>query len=598
MAVNPPGRNAKQTPIPAIPRTMKIVNPDGTVTRSGQQLLQQLQPASTASGTHAGRPAPGDMPDGALYVEIDRGVIYSNQNGVWQYVAGTMFGALSPDQRPADLGVNDGGFEFVANDTDPAIRGRDFIWSGTAWVETSPVLYGTHALRPLLADAPARCLYVEVDRGSVIYQNQGVGWQYIAGTMYGTLSPDQRPTDLGPAADAGFVFKTNVDPAQTFVWSGTDWIETTPIRYGTHAQRLAAIIANLASGMLWMETDRGSVIYQKQGGTWLYLAGTMWDTMSPDHRPTDLGVHDAGFDYRSTDPPPREFIWNQTAWVETTPGTGGGALTHPNVVTKVGATPGSIVEGGITDLSAANSNRVYITAAGLVGINTNNPLVPFAVAYTGTASTLITAARFASAGNPGGVGVGTAIEVGYDQVAVACARIGGYVDPNFGVALALQTNPTAGSGAPVTRVTILGNGNAGFGGVTSPTFQVQLSADSAGKPATSTWSVVSDIRLKQNIEPVDDDSLAILGKLNWVRYQYNGLADTPPDLKAIGLAAQELLEQLPEAVRSTKGKLRETDDEETDLLAIDYHYILVHSARAIQQLDAGLKRLTALVEKL
>src|SRR2546422_2823 len=46
MAVN--RNNLKQTPIPVVPRTMRIVNPDGTVTRSGQLLLEQLQPTGAA----------------------------------------------------------------------------------------------------------------------------------------------------------------------------------------------------------------------------------------------------------------------------------------------------------------------------------------------------------------------------------------------------------------------------------------------------------------------------------------------------------------------------------------------------------------------
>ena len=37
--------NLKATPIPVVPRNLKIVNPDGTVTRSGQLLLEQLQTA-------------------------------------------------------------------------------------------------------------------------------------------------------------------------------------------------------------------------------------------------------------------------------------------------------------------------------------------------------------------------------------------------------------------------------------------------------------------------------------------------------------------------------------------------------------------------
>jgi hypothetical protein len=82
-------------------------------------------------------------------------------------------------------------------------------------------------------------------------------------------------------------------------------------------------------------------------------------------------VNDGGFDFRATDQQ-REFIWSQTVWVETTPVTGAVNLTHPNVVTKVG-TAGQIVEGGITDESAANSDRLHVTAAGNVGIGTGSP---------------------------------------------------------------------------------------------------------------------------------------------------------------------------------------------------------------------------------
>ena len=151
-----------------------------------------------------------------------------------------------------------------------------------------------------------------------------------------------------------------------------------------------------------------------------------------------------------------------------------------------------------------------------------------------------------------------------------------------------------GNGSPITLQA--GTRNVGIG-LSNPTFRLQLASDSAGKPATSTWSVVSDIRLKQNIEPVKDDSLAVLGKLDWVRYQYNGQAKTPRGLQAIGLIAQVLREQLPEAVRSIKSKLKETDEDETDVLTIDYHHVIVHSARAIQQLDAEVKALKALIAK-
>jgi hypothetical protein len=544
--------NVKQTPIPVVPRTMKIVNPDGTPTRSGQLLLQQLQASSTIFGTHDTRPAPGDAPAGALYFESDRGVLYSNENGNWQYVAGTMYGTLNPDQRPTDLGQYDGGFEFVANDADPAIRGRSFIWDGTEWVETTQVLYGLHADRPAVADAPARCLYVETDRSSVIYQNQGTAWQYVAGIMYGTLSPDQRPTDLD-SNSAGFTFKTNVDPSRSFTWNGGQWVETTPIRYGTHAQRLASDVTVMVSGMFWTETDRGNVIYELQGGVWLFITGTMWSTLVPDNRPTDLGVNDDGFTYLATVSPLREFIWASPSWVETTAPSGMVNLTHPNVVTKVGATVGSIVEsGGISDLTP--TGPVTITGPD------NGP----------------------------GTGGGTGQFAGGDKNHQT--RVGYNKTSNYG-----WIQPSDGVGF-TNLVLNGGGGNVGFGAA-NPTHQVELSLDSAAKPATSSWTVFSDIRLKQNLLPVKDDSLAILGKLNWVRYEYNGLAAMPRGLKGIGLIAQALQDELPEAVRSAKAKLKETDADEVDVLSIDYHHILVHSARAIQQLGAELEALRVLIGK-
>lgn len=218
-----PNNNLKQTPIPAVSRMMKIVNPDGTVNRSGQLLLEQLQAATTLFGASADRPDAGETPDGAIYVDSDRGVIYQNQGGEWRYIAGTMYGTLAPDQRPDDLGVNDGGFDFRVTDPDAANKGREFIWSGAEWIETTPVQYGTHAAR--LAVPAAGILYgslwVETDRGNVVYQVQGGAWKYAAGAMVGTvIAVDQRPTGLG-ANDTGFLFLST--DSTSVEWNGGSW---------------------------------------------------------------------------------------------------------------------------------------------------------------------------------------------------------------------------------------------------------------------------------------------------------------------------------------------------------------------------------------
>jgi hypothetical protein len=449
---------------------MQIVNADGTVTRSGQLLLEQFQAPSVTEGTHAQRPDPASVADGTLYVESDRGVVY--------------------------------------------------------------------------------------------YNNQGF-WVYLAGTMWDTVNPDHRPTDLTPQ-DANFDYR-GTDQARQFFWTGSTWVEATLVRYGTHAQRLALTLANVTDSELFVEWDRKYVTYQNQGGVWHYIAGTMFGTLSPDQRPTDLGTNDAGFDFRGTDQQ-REFIWSGTAWVEVTPVTGSLNLTHPDVVTKVGSTPGQIVEGGITDHSAANSSSMLISAAGNVGIatgtNTPNPLTVGGTGYTG-------------------------------QIRMTSAAYGVVflVDPSAADFYFLTTN----SGDPFGSYTSLrpiivnlSNGFVGLGG--PPNHMLEVTTDSAAKPSTSTWTVSSDLRLKKDIKPFTD-GLAVIEKLEPIRFAYNGDGGMPEGLEGIGFGAQQVKPHMPYAVGSHKGKLKATDAQETDILDYNNHALTMVLVNAVQELA---KRLSAL----
>lgn len=135
-------------------------------------------------GSHASRPNPANTPNGALYSETDRGgVIYQLRNGQWWYVAGVMYGPLNPDTRPTDLGVTDGGFEFHSSDAVAPYKDRQFIWSQTAWIETTPVRYGTQAerLAVVLSDVIDQLLWVETDTGD-IYQLQSGSWVQVGGS--------------------------------------------------------------------------------------------------------------------------------------------------------------------------------------------------------------------------------------------------------------------------------------------------------------------------------------------------------------------------------------------------------------------------------
>ena len=82
------------------------------------------------------------------------------------------------------------------------------------------------------------------------------------------------------------------------------------------------------------------------------------------------------------------------------------------------------------------------------------------------------------------------------------------------------------------------NGRVGIGTAT-PAHRLELSTDDAAKPGTGTWTVVSDIRMKQNIRPYTE-GLSKLLQVEPVEYNYNAISgyDTKPSY--IGVVAQDL----------------------------------------------------------
>ena len=159
------------------------------------------------------------------------------------------------------------------------------------------------------------------------------------------------------------------------------------------------------------------------------------------------------------------------------------------------------------------------------------------------------------------------------------------------------------------RVVMDQSGNVGIG-TTSPTYQLQLSANSAAKPGSGTWTVASDIRLKTNIQPYTKGLKEIL-QINPVSYQYNGsggighitVCTTDPCVEEdivdaellskthVGVIAQDIQAVIPETVTSHKGKINEDDKDETDILDFDSHSLTFILINAVKELSARIDSL-------
>jgi hypothetical protein len=139
---------------------------------------------------------------------------------------------------------------------------------------------------------------------------------------------------------------------------------------------------------------------------------------------------------------------------------------------------------------------------------------------------------------------------------------------------------TGTSGAPNPGLVMTGQQYIGIG-IVSPAYSLQLGLDSAAKPGTSTWAVVSDPRVKRNVQDLVG-GLDVITRLRAVEAEYNGADGTPEGMRVVSFLADEVQAILPHCVGSHRGKL--ADGEETDVLDLNIHEILMHMLLAIQQL--------------
>jgi hypothetical protein len=135
-------------------------------------------------------------------------------------------------------------------------------------------------------------------------------------------------------------------------------------------------------------------------------------------------------------------------------------------------------------------------------------------------------------------------------------------------------------------------GNVGIGNTGIPAYQLELSTNSAGKPGSSSWSIASDSRLKQNINPYTQGLQQLL-QIKPVTYNYNEKSgfDTKPEY--VGIIAQDLQKIAPYMVSTVKRK-------DAEYLSVDngaMTYMLINAVKEQQQQIELLKAEIELLKK-
>ena len=143
--------------------------------------------------------------------------------------------------------------------------------------------------------------------------------------------------------------------------------------------------------------------------------------------------------------------------------------------------------------------------------------------------------------------------------------------------------------------------------VASPTLELQLSSNSAGKPVSSVWTVVSDSRIKQDVTTISG-ALDKINALRPVKFKYtheychcDHSGNIDDDTYYYNFIAQEVETHLPEAVTTTNIDVHDHDTDEVlveNVKTLDSHMINVYLVAAVKELKAELDAAKARITEL
>jgi len=117
-------------------------------------------------------------------------------------------------------------------------------------------------------------------------------------------------------------------------------------------------------------------------------------------------------------------------------------------------------------------------------------------------------------------------------------------------------------------------------GSTPDTYQLQLSSDSAAKPSTNTWTIVSDKKSKKDIKTYNKSKDDFM-KVNITEFVYTGEYGTETNKTAMGVIADDIKDILPNAVK--KINATNYDNETEEIYTFNSHELWMWNVKVTQQ---------------
>lgn len=119
----------------------------------------------------------------------------------------------------------------------------------------------------------------------------------------------------------------------------------------------------------------------------------------------------------------------------------------------------------------------------------------------------------------------------------------------------------------------------------------------AYKAGGGSWSVLSDIRLKNNIRDYEKGTFELM-QVRVREWEHNGKGGIQEGSKGLGVVADEIELVLPDTVHTYEGKLNPEDEETTDIKAVNATEITWLLVKTVQEQQAKIEALTARIEAL